>query len=112
MTREVQAPTLFLACTRPAMVAGAPMEAVGLNLILSACAVLLSRSPAWLVLAPVLHLVFRAVAKSDAFAFRILGLYLLTQARSERSRVFGGASFAPSLTHRFLHATALFGGRR
>ena len=28
--------TLFLACTRPAMIAGVPMEAMGLNLMVTA----------------------------------------------------------------------------
>jgi type IV secretion system protein VirB3 len=38
--------TLFLACTRPAMVAGVPMEAMGLNLMLTATVFLAAHSPA------------------------------------------------------------------
>lgn len=84
---------LFLACTRPAMVAGAPMEAVGLNLVVTASVFLLAGSPAWLSVGVALHFVFRAVCKRDPFAFRVLWLFL--QAHLGRSRrPFGGPSFA------------------
>jgi hypothetical protein len=46
---------LFLACTRPAMVAGVPMEAMGLNLMVSATVFLAAHSPAWLLIAAALH---------------------------------------------------------
>lgn len=36
MQERLTEDTLFLACTRPATVAGAPMEAMGINLIVSA----------------------------------------------------------------------------
>ena len=95
---------LFLACTRPAMVAGAPMEAVGLNLMVSACAVLLTASPAWLAVAPALHFLFRAIARSDPYALRILALHGINLARSGRARGWGGPTFAPSHQQRFAHA--------
>lgn len=97
---SLEPPPLFLACTRPAMVAGAPMEAVGLNLIVCACAVLMSRSPAWLLVAPVLHLVFRAIARTDAYAFRILALHLAAQARSAPAPRLGGRTFGCDLGRR------------
>ncbi|MFN3573977.1 MAG: type IV secretion system protein VirB3 [Phenylobacterium sp.] len=90
---------LFLACTRPAMVAGVPMEAVGLNLIVSASIFLLAGSPAWLSLAVVLHVLFRSICRQDPYAFRVLRLFLLTRA-GRVSRTFGGVSFAPGLTKR------------
>src|SRR5258707_658677 len=56
---------LFLACTRPAMFLGAPMEAMGINIILTAIAFLGGHSLLYLLIAPALHLVFQAICKSD-----------------------------------------------
>ena len=57
--------TLFLACTRPAMVAGVPMEAMGLNVIVSATIFLAAHSPFYLLIALVLHIVFRATGAAS-----------------------------------------------
>ena len=86
---------LFLACTRPAMVAGVPMEAMGVNLIASACAFLAAHSLAYLLIAPVLHLVFRAICRTDHNAFRVLLLYVQTKGRARTGGVWGGSSCPP-----------------
>lgn len=86
---------LFLACTRPAMVLGVPMEAMGLNLIVCAVAFLAARSPAWLLLAPALHLVCQAVCKADPNAFRVIWQYLETKGRARNQLTWGGSSFPP-----------------
>jgi len=87
--------TLFLACTRPAMVAGAPMEAVGLNLMVSATVFLAAHSPVYLLIAPALHMVFRAICKHDHNAFRVLWQYIETKGRSRNGRLWGGSSATP-----------------
>lgn len=87
--------TLFLACTRPAMVAGVPMEAVGLNLTVSATVFLAAHSPVYLLIAPVLHVVFRAVCKHDHNAFRVLWQYVETKGRSRNGATWGGSSATP-----------------
>lgn len=87
--------TLFLACTRPAMVAGVPMEAMGLNLIVSATVFLAANSPLYLLIAPVLHLVFRAVCKHDHNAFRVLWQFVETKGRSRNGGAWGGSSATP-----------------
>ncbi|MBI1198938.1 MAG: type IV secretion system protein VirB3 [Phenylobacterium sp.] len=86
---------LFLACTRPAMVGGVPMEAVGLNLIASATVFLAAHSPAWLLIAPVLHVVFKAVCKHDHNAFRVLWMFVDTKGRSRNGATWGGSSATP-----------------
>ena len=83
---------LFLACTRPAMVAGVPMEAMGVNLIVSACAFLAAHSLLYLLIAPALHLVFRAVCRTDHNAFRVLFLYVQTKGRARTAGLWGGSS--------------------
>lgn len=87
--------TLFLACTRPAMVAGVPMEAMGLNLIVSATVFLAAHSPFYLLIAPVLHVVFRAICKHDHNAFRVLWLFVETKGRARNGASWGGSSSTP-----------------
>ena len=86
---------LFLACTRPALVLGAPMEAVGLNMMVSCVAFLAAGSMLWLLLAPALHLVFRAICRSDPNAFRALYLWVETKGRSRNGALWGGSSPSP-----------------
>jgi type IV secretion system protein VirB3 len=87
--------TLFLACTRPAMVLGAPMEAMAINVVLTATVFLAGHSLAYLLIAPVLHLVFRAVCRSDPNAFRVLWVYVDTKGRARNARLWGGSSATP-----------------
>ena len=100
---------LFLACTRPAMVAGAPMEAVGLNLVATTSVFLLAGSPAWLSVGVVLHILFRSICRQDPYAFRVLRLFLQTRA-GRASGDFGGVSFAPvNAARRYMNEEALRG---
>ncbi|MGH6966684.1 MAG: type IV secretion system protein VirB3 [Phenylobacterium sp.] len=87
--------TLFLACTRPALVLGVPMEAMGLNVIVSAIAFLAAGSLLYLLVAPALHLVFQAVCKADPNAFRVLWLFVDTKGRARNGRLWGGSSASP-----------------
>ncbi|HYD45453.1 MAG TPA: type IV secretion system protein VirB3 [Phenylobacterium sp.] len=99
--------TLFLACTRPAMVAGVPMEAMGLNIMATATIFLAAHSPSWLLIAPALHLVFRAICKHDHNAFRVLWMYLQTKGRARNAAAWGGSSRTPlRLRRRFTLAEA------
>lgn len=87
--------TLFLACTRPAMVGGVPMEAVGLNVIVSATVFLAAHSLLYLLIAPALHVVFRAICKHDHNAFRVLWMFVDTKGRSRNGAAWGGSSSTP-----------------
>ncbi|MFN4287393.1 MAG: type IV secretion system protein VirB3 [Brevundimonas sp.] len=86
---------LFLACTRPAMVMGVPMEAVGVNVILSGIVFLVGGSLLYLLVAPALHLVFRAICKADHNAFRLLFVYVDTKGRARNGATWGGSSPTP-----------------
>lgn len=102
--------TLFLACTRPAMVAGVPMEAMGLNIIVSATVFLAAHALAWLLIAPAVHFVFRAVCKHDANAFRVLWQFVETKGRARNGATWGGSSATPlPLTRRYRPAEVLRG---
>jgi type IV secretion system protein VirB3 len=86
---------LFLACTRPAMVAGVPMEAMAANVIVSAIVFLAAHALLYLLIAPVLHLVFRAICKHDPNAFRVLWQFVETKGRSRNTATWGGSSATP-----------------
>jgi type IV secretion system protein VirB3 len=93
---------LFLACTRPAMILGVPMEAMGVNVILSGVVFLAGGSLLYLAVAPALHLVFRAVCRLDHNAFRLLFLFVETKGRSRNSALWGGSTRTPlPLVRRF-----------
>ena len=92
--------TLFLACTRPAMFLGVPMEAMGINIILSAVAFLAGHSFLYLLIAPALHVVFQAICKSDHNAFRVLWMFVETKGRARNGAVWGGSSTTPLLLRR------------
>jgi type IV secretion system protein VirB3 len=87
--------TLFLACTRPAMILGVPMEAMGINIIVTAIIFLAGHSLLYLLMAPALHLVFQAICKSDHNAFRLLWLYVETKGRARNTALWGGSSTTP-----------------
>ena len=86
---------LFLACTRPAMVLGVPMEAMGVNVILSGVVFLAGGSLLYLAAAPALHLVFQAICKADPNAFRVLYLFVETKGRAGNGGLWGGSSASP-----------------
>ena len=111
---EPQAPlaedTLFLACTRPAMIAGVTLEAMGVNVMVSATAFLAGHSLAYLLIAPALHLVLAGVCKTDPHAFRLLYLYVDTKGRARTAGLWGGSSPTPlPLLRRFRPAEAARG---
>jgi type IV secretion system protein VirB3 len=87
--------TLFLACTRPAMVMGVPMEAMGVNVILSGLVFLVGGSLLYLLVAPALHMVFRAICRVDHNAFRLLLVYVDTKGRARNAALWGGSSPSP-----------------
>lgn len=94
---------LFLACTRPAMVLGVPMEAMGVNVIASGVVFLVGGSLLYLLSAPALHLVFRAICKADHNAFRLLLVFLDTKGRSRNGALWGGSSTSPlPLSRRYI----------
>ncbi len=101
---------LFLACTRPAMVMGVPMEAMGVNVILSGLVFLVGGSLLYLLVAPALHMVFRAICRADHNAFRLLFVYVDTKGRARNSALWGGSSPSPLPLFRRYRAAELTRG--
>jgi type IV secretion system protein VirB3 len=87
--------TLFIACTRPAMIAGVTMEAMGMNIMLTTILYIVAGSIAYALVGVVFHLVFRALVKHDHNMFRILLAWVGTRGRSRNSAYWGGSTLAP-----------------
>ncbi|MBD9388315.1 type IV secretion system protein VirB3 [Agrobacterium sp. AGB01] len=91
----VEEDTLFLACTRPAMVAGVTMEAMGINIMLTTILYITAGSIAYALVGIVFHLVFRALVKHDHNMFRILLAWIETRGRARNAAYWGGATLSP-----------------
>jgi type IV secretion system protein VirB3 len=86
---------LFLACTRPAMFAGVPMEAFALNGMVTMAIFIATSSFLGLLIAVAIHLLFREMVKHDYNKFRVLMAFFETKARSRNSSYWGGSSCTP-----------------
>lgn len=95
MSERLTEDPLFLACTRPAMVMGVPMEAMGVNVIASSLCFLIGGSLAWLLVAPALHGVFQAICRTDPNAFRLIFVWVDTKGRARNRALWGGSSCSP-----------------
>lgn len=95
MTHRLIEDPLFLACTRPAMVFGVPMEAMGVNVIATGLCFLVGGGLAYLLIGLALHGVFCAICRTDPNAFRLLFIWLDTKGRARNSGLWGGSSYTP-----------------
>ncbi|PDT50346.1 type IV secretion system protein VirB3 [Sinorhizobium fredii] len=94
--------TLFIACTRSAMIAGVTVEAMGVNIMLTTILYIVAGSIAYALVGVVFHLVFRTLVKHDQNMFRILLAWVETRGRSRNSSYWGGATLSPlKLARRF-----------
>jgi type IV secretion system protein VirB3 len=94
--------TLFIACTRPAMIAGVTMEAMGFNIMITTIFYIVAGSIAYALVGVVFHLIFRALVKHDHNMFRILLAWIETRGVSRNSSYWGGATLSPlRLARRF-----------
>ena len=87
--------TLFLACTRPAMVLGVTMEAFGLNMMFSSILFILAGSLLYGLVAIPIHFSCRLICRHDPNQFRILFAWFDTRGRHRNGRLWGGSSCTP-----------------
>jgi type IV secretion system protein VirB3 len=92
---DIEEDTLFLACTRPAMIAGVTMEAMGLNIMLTTILYITAGSIAYALVGVVFHFLFRTLVKHDHNMFRILVSWMETRGRSRNTSYWGGATLSP-----------------
>ncbi len=84
--------TLFLACTRPAMIAGVTMEAMAINVMASCILFLVAGSIVYGLAALPIHLICRAICRHDPNQFRLIVAWLETRGRARNGAVWGGSS--------------------
>lgn len=70
---------LFIACTRPAMKMGAPMEAAYANLFGTVIGGMVLGSPVWWLLVPVVHVPMVLLANRNPNFFHELRMWLATK---------------------------------
>lgn len=87
--------TLFLACTRPAMVAGVTMEAMALNVMFSCILFLVAGSIVYGLVAIPIHGLCRIICRHDPNMFRILVAWIETRGRARNAAFWGGSSCTP-----------------
>ncbi|WP_064709461.1 type IV secretion system protein VirB3 [Rhizobium bangladeshense] len=101
-TPRLEDDTLFLACTRPVMIAGVTMEAMGVNIMLTTILYITAGSIAYALTGIVFHVLFRALVKHDHNMFRILLVWIESRGRSRNVAYWGGATISPlTLTRRY-----------
>lgn len=87
--------TLFLACTRPAMIGGVTMEAMGINMIFTTILFIVAGSVAYALVGLVFHVIFKAIVKHDHNMFRVLLGWIETRGRARNTGFWGGSSLTP-----------------
>lgn len=100
----VEPDPLFLACTRPALWHGVPVEAVTLYGVVALEAFILAHNPCWLVIAPVCHYGIRPFVGRDYHLFGVLKLWLDTKFACRTSGVWGGSTVSPAPLRPVRHA--------
>ncbi|MEY9724377.1 type IV secretory pathway VirB3-like protein [Bradyrhizobium yuanmingense] len=81
--------TLFLACTRPAMVAGVTMEAMALNVMFSCILFLVAGSIVYGLVAIPIHGLCRIICRHDPNMFRILLAWIENPRPRAQRRILG-----------------------
>jgi type IV secretion system protein VirB3 len=87
--------TLFLACTRPAMWRGVPVEAVCINAMATTIFFIIMKNPCYMAIGIVLHYVIRAFISYDYNIFGILRIWAETKGRARNAARWGGSSVSP-----------------
>ena len=87
--------TLFLACTRPAMWQGVPLEALAVNGMITSIIFVTLSNPFYLLIGVVVHYATRALVSHDANMFTTLRLWAETKGRARNTDRWGGSSVSP-----------------
>ncbi|MBP2300909.1 type IV secretion system protein VirB3 [Azospirillum picis] len=95
---------LFLACTRPAMWHGVPLEAVAVNGMATTIVFVMMGTPLYLLVGVALHSAIRLVIAFDYNMFGLLRLWADTKARARNRELWGGSSVSPLPLGRARHA--------
>ncbi len=93
---ELTEDTLFLACTRPAMWQGVPVEAMGINMMATSIFFVLMGNPLYMLIGVVIHYTIRSFISKDYNFFTTIRLWSETKARARNTDLWGGSSVSPT----------------
>lgn len=103
MEDRIAQDTLFIACTRPPMWFGVPLQAA----ISNGCAVLvwfvLVKNPLYLSIGIITHWAMRLIVSHDYNMFGVWGLWLQTKSRGLNVGRWGGSTVSPLPIQRARH---------
>jgi type IV secretion system protein VirB3 len=94
-TDELTEDVLFLACTRPAMWQGVPLEALAVNGMVTSIVFVVMSNPFYLLIGVVVHYAMRALISHDYNMFKTLRLWAETKGRARNKDRWGGSSVSP-----------------
>src|SRR3954454_4257000 len=86
---------LFLACTRPAMWQGVPLEALAINVMATMIFFVMMENPLYVLIGVAIHYSIRAMISHDYNMFSILRLWAGTKGRARNKERWGGSSVSP-----------------
>lgn len=86
---------LFIACTRPAMWQGVPIQAMGFNSIVSTVFFVIMGNPLYMGIGVVVHYTIRHLVSRDYNMFKTIMLWSETKARARNTDLWGGSSVSP-----------------
>jgi len=87
--------TLFLACTRPAMWQGVPLEALVYNGSVTMIVFVMMKNPIYMTIGVAVHYAMKSLVSRDYNMFGVLRLWSETKARSRNRERWGGSSVSP-----------------
>lgn len=91
---------LFIACTRPAMVAGVTMEAFAVNGMFTCIVLIAPVSMFYCIIGVFIHFGLVGLLKNDPNRLRVLGKYVETKGRCRNSMFWNGSSVTPNRLYR------------
>ncbi len=92
---ELTEDDLFLACTRPAMWRGVPLEALAINGMATSIVFVMVGNPFYMLIGVAVHYATRALVSHDYNMFRTLRLWVETKGRACNKGRWGGSSISP-----------------
>ena len=92
---KLEADTLYLAATRPALFMGVPLALAAILFMMAGLIVVLLKNPLYLTIMVPLWFGARELVARDYNAVGVMLLYLRTAGRSIDNRKWGGASVSP-----------------
>ena len=95
MEERIAQDTLFIACTRPPMWAGVPLQAAMGNVCAVMIVFILLKNPLYLSIGLVTHWAMRLIVAHDYNMFGIWGLWFATKGRALDVGRWGGSTVSP-----------------